>query len=336
MQLGMVGLGRMGANMVRRLMREKHECVAFDVTPAAVDALAKEGAVGASSLEDMCKKLKAPRAVWLMVPAAFVDATIEKVLPFLEKGDILIDGGNSNYKDDVDRAAKLAPKGIHYMDIGTSGGVYGLERGYCLMIGGPKEAVERLDPILSCLAPGEGSIEKTPGRDGKKSTASRGYLHCGPAGAGHFVKMIHNGIEYGMMQAYAEGLNILKHAGIGKKDHAKDAETAPVRDPEYFQYEFDLADVTELWRRGSVVTSWLLDLTAAELAASPQLEQYAGKVSDSGEGRWTIEAAIAEGVPAEVLSASLWSRFSSRGNADFQNKVLSAMRHAFGGHHEKK
>ena len=336
MQLGMVGLGRMGANMVRRLMRQKHECVAYDVTPAAVDALAKEGAVGASSLEDMVKKLEAPRAVWLMVPAAFVDSTIEKIVPFLEKGDILIDGGNSNYKDDVDRAQKLAPKGIHYVDIGTSGGVYGLERGYCLMIGGPKEAVERLDPILACLAPGEGTIEKTPGRDGKKSTASKGYLHCGPAGAGHFVKMIHNGIEYGMMQAYAEGLNVLKHAGIGKKDHAKDAETAPVRDPEYFQYDFDLADVTELWRRGSVVTSWLLDLTAAELAASPELGQYAGKVSDSGEGRWTIEAAIAEGVPAEVLSAALWSRFSSRGNADFQNKVLSAMRHAFGGHHEKK
>jgi 6-phosphogluconate dehydrogenase len=336
MQLGMVGLGRMGANMVRRLMRAKHECVAFDVTPAAVEALAKEGAIGASSLEDMVKKLSAPRAVWLMVPAAFVDATIEKIVPFLEKGDILIDGGNSNYKDDVDRAAKLAPKGIHYVDIGTSGGVYGLDRGYCLMIGGPKEAVERLDPILSCLAPGEGNLEKTPGREGKKSTASQGYLHCGPAGAGHFVKMIHNGIEYGMMQAYAEGLNVLKHAGIGKKDHAKDAETAPVRDPQYFQYEFDLADVTELWRRGSVVTSWLLDLTAAELAASPQLDQYAGKVSDSGEGRWTIEAAIAEGVPAEVLSAALWSRFSSRGNADFQNKVLSAMRHAFGGHHEKK
>lgn len=336
MQLGMVGLGRMGANMVRRLMRAKHECVAYDVTPAAVEGLAKEGAVGASSLEDMVKKLKAPRAIWLMVPAAYVDSTIEKIVPFLEKGDILIDGGNSNYKDDVDRAAKLAPKGIHYMDIGTSGGVFGLDRGYCLMIGGPKEAVAYLDPILACLAPGEGDIEPTPGREGKKSTASKGYLHCGPAGAGHFVKMIHNGIEYGMMQAYAEGLNILKHAGLGKKDHAKDAETAPVRDPQYFQYEFDLADVTELWRRGSVVTSWLLDLTAAELAASPELGQYAGKVSDSGEGRWTVEAAVAEGVPVEVLSAALWSRFSSRGNADFQNKILSAMRHAFGGHHEKK
>ncbi|CAN5136551.1 decarboxylating 6-phosphogluconate dehydrogenase [soil metagenome] len=336
MQLGMVGLGRMGANMVRRLMRAKHECVAFDVTAAAVDALAKEGAVGASSLEDMVKKLQKPRAIWLMVPAAYVESTIQKIVPFLEKGDILIDGGNSNYKDDVDRAAELAPKGIHYMDIGTSGGVFGLERGYCLMIGGPKEAVAHLDPILAALAPGEGDIEPTPGREGKKSTASKGYLHCGPAGAGHFVKMVHNGIEYGMMQAYAEGLNILKHAGIGKKDHEKDAETAPVRDPQYFQYDFDLADVTEVWRRGSVVTSWLLDLTAAELAASPELGQYAGKVSDSGEGRWTLEAAIAEGVPVEVLSAALWSRFSSRGNADFQNKILSAMRHSFGGHHEKK
>ena len=336
MQLGMVGLGRMGANMVRRLMRGGHTCVAYDVSKDAVAGLAKEGATGATSLEDFIGKLAKPRAVWLMVPAAYVDSTIEKLVPLLSAGDILIDGGNSNYKDDIDRAAKLAPKGIHYVDVGTSGGVAGLDRGYCQMIGGPKEAVTHLDPIFATLAPGAGDIERTAGRDKKGGTSEKGYLHCGPSGAGHFVKMVHNGIEYGIMQAYAEGLNILANANIGKKEHTKDAETSPLREPQYFQFDFDLADVTEVWRRGSVISSWLLDLTATELTESPKLEQYSGKVSDSGEGRWTLEAAIAEGVPTEVLAAALWSRFSSRGNADFQNKVLSAMRHAFGGHHEKK
>jgi 6-phosphogluconate dehydrogenase len=336
MQLGMIGLGRMGANMVRRLMKAGHKCVVYDVTPAAVDALAKEGATGSKSIDDFVAKLDKPRAIWLMVPAAYVDSTIEQLVPKLEKGDILIDGGNSYYRDDVDRAKKLGPAGIHYMDVGTSGGVYGLERGYCLMIGGDKDAVARLDPIFKTLAPGRGDVERTPGREKLGGTAEDGYLHCGPSGAGHFVKMVHNGIEYGMMQAYAEGLNVIRNANIGKKSHEKDAETTPLRNPEYFQYEINVADVAEVWRRGSVVASWLLDLTAQALAESPNLEGFSGKVSDSGEGRWTVQAAIEEGVPAHVLSASLYSRFDSRGNADFQNKVLSAMRKMFGGHHEKK
>ncbi len=336
MQLGMIGLGRMGANMVRRLMKAGHKCVVYDVTPAAVDALAKEGATGAKSIDDFVAKLDRSRAIWLMVPAAYVDSTIEQLAPKLEKGDVLIDGGNSYYRDDVDRAKKLETKGIHYMDVGTSGGVYGLERGYCLMIGGDKDAVARLDPIFKTLAPGMGDVERTPGREKLAGTAEQGYLHCGPSGAGHFVKMVHNGIEYGMMQAYAEGLNVIRNANIGKKSHEKDAETTPLRDPQYFQYEMNVADIAEVWRRGSVVASWLLDLTAQALAESPNLEDFSGKVSDSGEGRWTILAAVEEGVPTHVLSASLYSRFDSRGNADFQNKVLSAMRKMFGGHHEKK
>ncbi len=336
MQLGMIGLGRMGANMVRRLMKAGHKCVVYDVTAAAVDGLAKEGATGAKSIEDFVAKLDKPRAIWLMVPAAYVESTIEELLPTLEKGDILIDGGNSYYRDDVDRQARLQPKGIHYMDVGTSGGVWGLDRGYCLMIGGDKDAVARLDPVFKTLAPGPGDAPKTPGREKIGGTAEQGYLHCGPTGAGHFVKMVHNGIEYGMMQAYAEGLNVLKNANVGKQTHEKDAETTPLRNPEYFQFEMNLADIAEVWRRGSVVASWLLDLTAQALAESPGLDEFGGKVSDSGEGRWTIEAAIAEGVPTHVLSASLYSRFDSRGNAEFQNKLLSAMRKAFGGHHEKK
>jgi 6-phosphogluconate dehydrogenase len=336
MQLGMIGLGRMGANMVRRLMKAGHTCVVYDVTPAPVDALAKEGATGAKSLEDFVAKLDGPRAIWLMVPAAYVESTIEKLVPLLKKGDILIDGGNSYYRDDVDRAKKLAPQGIHYMDVGTSGGVYGLERGYCLMIGGDKDAVARLDPIFKTLAPGRGDVERTPGREKMGGTSEDGYLHCGPPGAGHFVKMVHNGIEYGIMQAYAEGLNVIRNANIGKKTHEKDAETTPLRDPQYFQYDMNVADIAEVWRRGSVVASWLLDLTAQALAESPNLDDFSGKVSDSGEGRWTVLAAVDEGVPTHVLSASLYSRFDSRGNSEFQNKVLSAMRKAFGGHHEKK
>ena len=336
MQLGMIGLGRMGANMVRRLMKAGHKCVVYDVTPAAVDGLAKEGATGAKSLEDFVAKLDGPRAIWLMVPAAYVDSTIEKLVPLLAKGDILIDGGNSYYRDDVDRAKALQPKGIHYMDVGTSGGVYGLERGYCLMIGGDNDAVARMDPILKTLAPGRGNVERTPGREKMGGTAEEGYLHCGPSGAGHFVKMVHNGIEYGIMQAYAEGLNVIRNANIGKKTHEKDAETTPLRDPQYFQYDMNVADIAEVWRRGSVVASWLLDLTAQALAESPNLDDFSGKVSDSGEGRWTVLAAVDEGVPTNVLSASLYSRFDSRGNSEFQNKVLSAMRKMFGGHHEKK
>ncbi len=336
MQLGMIGLGRMGANMVRRLMKAGHKCVVYDVTPAAVDALAKEGATGAKSLEDFVSKLDGPRAIWLMVPAAYVDSTIDKLVPLLKKGDILIDGGNSYYRDDVDRAKKLQPAGIHYMDVGTSGGVYGLERGYCLMIGGDKDAVARMDPIFKTLAPGRGNVERTPGREKMGGTAEEGYLHCGPSGAGHFVKMVHNGIEYGIMQAYAEGLNVIRNANIGKKTHEKDAETTPLRDPQYFQYDMNVADIAEVWRRGSVVASWLLDLTAQALAESPNLDDFSGKVSDSGEGRWTVLAAVDEGVPTHVLSASLYSRFDSRGNSEFQNKVLSAMRKMFGGHHEKK
>ena len=336
MQLGMIGLGRMGANMVRRLMKAGHKCVVYDVTPAAVDGLAKEGATGAKSLEDFVAKLDGPRAIWLMVPAAYVDSTIDKLVPLLKKGDILIDGGNSYYRDDVDRAKKLGPAGIHYMDVGTSGGVYGLERGYCLMIGGDNDAVARMDPIFKTLAPGRGNVDRTPGREKMGGTAEDGYLHCGPSGAGHFVKMVHNGIEYGIMQAYAEGLNVIRNANVGKKTHEKDAETTPLRDPQYFQYDMNVADIAEVWRRGSVVASWLLDLTAQALAESPNLDDFSGKVSDSGEGRWTVLAAVDEGVPTHVLSASLYSRFDSRGNNEFQNKVLSAMRKMFGGHHEKK
>ncbi len=336
MQLGMIGLGRMGANMVRRLMKAGHECVVYDVSAQAVDELGKEGAKGAKSLEEFVGKLQKPRAVWLMVPAAFVDSTIDKLVPLLEKGDIIIDGGNSYYRDDVDRAKRIAPHGLHYCDVGTSGGVWGLERGYCLMIGGEKGPVEHLDAVFKTLAPGKGDSPRTPGREKLGGTSEDGYLHCGPVGAGHFVKMVHNGIEYGIMQAYAEGLNIIKNANVGKRQHDKDAETAPVRDPEYFQYDMNLPDVAEVWRRGSVIASWLLDLTAEALAASPTLEGFSGKVSDSGEGRWTVQAAVDEGVPSHVLSAALYSRFDSRGNADFQNKALSAMRKAFGGHHEKK
>jgi len=335
MQLGMIGLGRMGANMVRRLIGGGHECVVFDMSPKAVDALAKEKAVGASSLADFVKKLSKPRAIWLMVPAAVVDQSIADLLPLLEKGDILIDGGNSYYIDDIRRAKELASKGLHYADVGTSGGVWGLERGYCMMIGGEPDVVKRLDPIFTRLAPGRGDIPRTPGRENAGGTAEAGYLHCGPNGAGHFVKMVHNGIEYGLMAAYAEGFNILKHANIGKSGREVDAETTPLRNPEHYQYDLNLPDIAEVWRRGSVVASWLLDLTAISLLQSPELGEFSGRVSDSGEGRWTILAAIDEGVPAEVLTASLYERFASRGEADFQNKVLSAMRFQFGGHHEK-
>ena len=331
----MIGLGRMGANMVRRLMRGGHACVAFDVSPRAVEDLVKEGATGAASLADLAGKLAKPRAVWLMVPAALVDRTIADLLPHLDADDILIDGGNSYYVDDIRRAKELGPKGVHYVDVGTSGGVWGLERGYCMMIGGEAGAVQRLDPIFACLAPGIGEIGRTPGRDPARGTAEQGYLHCGPNGAGHFVKMVHNGIEYGLMAAYAEGLGILKSANVGKAAHATDAETTPLREPEHYQYDFDLPDVAEVWRRGSVIASWLLDLTAAALHDDPALAQFAGRVSDSGEGRWTIKAAIDEAVPAPVLTTALYERFSSRGEADFQNKLLSAMRFQFGGHHEK-
>jgi len=335
MQLGMIGLGRMGANMVRRLINAGHDCVVFDVSPDAVETLVKEKATGASSREDFVDKLSAPRAIWLMVPAAVVDATIADLLPLLDAGDILIDGGNSYYVDDIRRAALLAAKNIHYVDVGTSGGIWGLERGYCMMIGGEAAGVARLDPIFAALAPGIGSIARTPGREKIGGTAELGYLHCGPNGAGHFVKMVHNGIEYGLMAAYAEGLGILRAANIGKHAHAKDAETTPLRDPEHYQYDMNLADITEVWRRGSVVASWLLDLTAAALAKDPALAAFAGRVSDSGEGRWTLKAAIDEAVPAPVLTTALYERFSSRGEADFQNKVLSAMRYEFGGHVEK-
>jgi 6-phosphogluconate dehydrogenase len=335
MQVGMVGLGRMGANMVRRLMRGGHECVAHDVTTAAVNAIAAEGAIGAVTVDDFIAKLNKPRTIWLMVPAAVVDSTLDALLPKLDAGDVIVDGGNSYYRDDIARAARLSARGVHYVDCGTSGGVFGMDRGYCLMIGGEQEVVTRLDPIFATLAPGAGTIPKTAGRDKLGGTSERGYLHCGPSGAGHFVKMVHNGIEYGMMAAYAEGLNILKHANIGKQKHDSDAETTPLRNPEFYQYDFNLADVTEVWRRGSVVASWLLDLTASALAADPQLEKFAGRVSDSGEGRWTIDAAIDEAVPANVLAAALFERFSSRGEAEFQNRVLSAMRFEFGGHVEK-
>jgi 6-phosphogluconate dehydrogenase len=335
MQLGMVGLGRMGANMVRRLMKAGHSCVVFDVFPKSVEELAKEKATGSSSLQDLASKLTKPRAVWLMVPAASVDETIAGVVPYLEAGDILIDGGNSYYIDDIRRAKQLAPKGIHYVDVGTSGGVWGLERGYCMMIGGEKETVQHLDPIFKTLAPGKGNIDRTPGRDKIGGTAEDGYLHCGPNGGGHFVKMVHNGIEYGVMAAYAEGLNILHNANVGKEKHAIDAETTPLRDPEHYQYDFNLTDVAEVWRRGSVIASWLLDLTAVALTGDPQLTKFEGRVSDSGEGRWTIKAAIDEAVPASVLTTALYERFSSRGEADFANKLLSAMRYEFGGHLEK-
>jgi len=336
MQLGMIGLGRMGSNMVRRLLRAGHECVVFDQTPAAVQALAKEKATGVGSVADLVRGLAKPRAVWLMVPAGAVDATIAGLEPHLEKGDTLIDGGNSYYIDDIRRAKALEARGIHYVDVGTSGGVYGLERGYCMMIGGRDEVVARLDPIFAALAPGVGSIERTQGRDkAKKSTAEQGYLHCGQSGAGHFVKMVHNGIEYGIMAAYAEGLDVLRAANVGKQTHEIDAETTPLRDPENYQFDIDLPEVAEVWRRGSVIASWLLDLTANSLASDPQLAKFEGRVSDSGEGRWTIKAAIDEAVPIPVLTAALYERFSSRGNAEFQNKLLSAMRYQFGGHVEK-
>jgi 6-phosphogluconate dehydrogenase len=335
MQLGMIGLGRMGANMVRRLIRNGHPCVVFDMSPKAVRELVQEKAVGSASLAEFVRKLEKPRAVWLMVPAAVTDKTIADLLPHLEPGDILIDGGNSCYTDDIRRAKELAPKGIHYADVGTSGGVWGLERGYCMMIGGEPEVVKRLGPIFAALAPGIGNIDRTPGREKLGGTAENGYLHCGPNGAGHFVKMVHNGIEYGLMAAYAEGFGILKSANVGKQDRAVDAETTPLRNPEYYQYDLDLRDISEVWRRGSVIASWLLDLTAASLAEDPDLKKFAGRVSDSGEGRWTIKAAIDEAVPAPVLTAALYERFSSRGEADFQNKLLSAMRLQFGGHLEK-
>ena len=335
MQLGMIGLGRMGSNMVRRLLKGGHQCVVFDRSAKAVEELVKQGAVGAASLAEFTKSLTKPRAVWLMVPVGAVDQTIADLLPHLERGDILIDGGNSYYIDDIRRARELTPKGLHYVDVGTSGGVWGLERGYCMMIGGEADVVRHLDPIFATLAPGRGNIPRTPGRDADRGTSEQGYLHCGPNGAGHFVKMVHNGIEYGVMAAYAEGLAVLRAANVGKKSVVIDAETTPLRDPEHYQFDLNLPDITEVWRRGSVIASWLLDLTAAALVEDPQLSKFAGRVSDSGEGRWTIKAAIDEGVPAHVLSAALYERFSSRGEADFANKVLSAMRYQFGGHVEK-
>jgi 6-phosphogluconate dehydrogenase len=336
MQLGMIGLGRMGASMVRRLMRGGHECVVHDVSPEAVKKLAAEGATGASSLEDFVSRLRKPRAVCMMVPAAVVEAVLEKIVPLLEKDDVLVDGGNSLYHDDIVRAQRLQPKGIHYLDMGTSGGVWGLEGGYCLMIGGDAGAVTRLDPIFRTLAPGVEAAPRTPGREKRGGTAEHGYLHCGPAGAGHFVKMVHNGIEYGVMAAYGEGLNVLKNANVGRRSSDEDAETTPLRNPEHYQYEIDVADVAEVWRRGSVIRSWLLDLTAQALAADPELQRFAGRVSDSGEGRWTLQAANDEGVPAHVLAAALFERFDSRDRDLFQDKALSAMRYGFGGHLEKK
>jgi 6-phosphogluconate dehydrogenase len=336
MQLGMIGLGRMGANLVRRLMRDGHRCVVYDRTAAVVNGLASEGADGATSLADFVSKLERPRAIWIMVPAAVVQATLDGLVPLLSEGDIVIDGGNSYYRDDIVRAKDLKSAGIHYVDCGTSGGVWGLERGYCLMIGGEKETVQHLDPIFKTIAPGEGSAEPTPGRSLAQSTAPHGYLHCGPNGAGHFVKMVHNGIEYGMMAAIGEGLAIIKHADAGLNDQESDAETAPLRDPEAYQYKIDVGEVAEVWRRGSVISSWLIDLIAAAFAKDPELHDFAGRVSDSGEGRWTVQAAIEEGVPASVITASLYERFESRGLGDFTDKVLSAMRSEFGGHAEKK
>jgi len=337
MQLGMIGLGRMGANMVRRLMKNGHECVVYDRSADAVKGLAAEGAAGASSLDEFVARLKPPRAAWLMVPAAAVDGTLAELAPKMQKDDTIIDGGNSYYIDDIRRQNDLRPKGIHYVDVGTSGGVWGLERGYCMMIGGDADAVRRLDPIFKTIAPGRGNeIPRTPGREKVPGTAEEGYLHCGPSGAGHFVKMVHNGIEYGIMAAYAEGLNILKHANVGKTNRAVDAETTPLRNPEHYQYDLNLPDVAEVWRRGSVIASWLLDLTAIALLKSPELANFSGRVSDSGEGRWTILAAIDEGTPADVLTAALYERFASRGEADFASKLMSAMRYEFGGHLEKK
>ncbi len=335
MQLGMVGLGRMGANLVRRLMHDGHECVVFDVNADAVTGLVGEGATGASSLEDFVGKLTEPRVAWVMVPAAFAGQTVTDVTALMSKGDIVIDGGNTYYRDDMDRAAALQPQGVHYVDIGTSGGVFGLDRGFCLMIGGETEIVQHLDPLLRTIAPGVDAAARTPGVDGPPSTAEQGYLHCGPAGAGHFVKMVHNGIEYGMMAAYAEGLNVLHHANVGNTTQDHDAETTPLRDPQYYRYDFDLAAVTEVWRRGSVVASWLLDLAAHAFSQSPTLEEFEGRVSDSGEGRWTALAAIDEGVPIHVLSAALFDRFESREESEFANRTLSAMRKEFGGHAEK-
>jgi 6-phosphogluconate dehydrogenase len=336
MQLGMIGLGRMGSNMVRRLLKAGHVCVAHDINPEAVRGLAAEGATGAASLDEFVRKLTKPRAAWLMVPAALVDRTLAQLVSRLDPGDIVIDGGNSYYIDDIRRAAELKAKGLHYVDVGTSGGVWGLERGYCQMIGGEADVVKRLDPIFAALAPPVDAAPRTPGRDRVGGTAEHGYLHCGPSGAGHFVKMVHNGIEYGLMAAYAEGLNILRHANVGKRQHATDAETTPLRDPEHYQYDFNLRDIAEVWRRGSVVASWLLDLTAAALTEDPALAKFGGRVSDSGEGRWTVRAAIDEAVPVHVLSAALYERFDSRGAAEFADKLLSAMRFEFGGHVEKK
>jgi 6-phosphogluconate dehydrogenase len=335
MQLGMIGLGRMGANMVRRLVRGGHAAVVYDRTPDAVQALAREGAAGAASLDDFVARLEKPRTVWLMVPAAVVDGTLDELVPRLAAGDVVVDGGNSYYRDDIERARRLTSRQLHYVDCGTSGGVWGLERGYCLMIGGEVDVVRRLDPLFATLAPGVGSIARTPGTADRGGTAERGYLHCGPSGAGHFVKMVHNGIEYGLMAAYAEGFNVLRHANAGTKAGSADAETTPLRHPEHYQYDLDLGAIAELWRRGSVVTSWLLDLTAAALATDPGLERFTGRVSDSGEGRWMLEAAIDEAVPAHVLAAALFERFASRGEAEFQNRLLSAMRFQFGGHVEK-
>jgi 6-phosphogluconate dehydrogenase len=335
MQIGMIGLGRMGANMVRRLQRGGQQCVVFDRSQKAVEELGREKASGASSLADLVKKLEKPRAVWLMVPAAAVDTMIADLLSHLEAEDMLIDGGNSYYVDDIRRAKELAAKRIHYVDVGTSGGVWGLERGYCMMIGGEQDVVQHLDPIFSTLAPGVSDIPRTPGREMLGSTAEQGYLHCGANGAGHFVKMVHNGIEYGLMAAYAEGIGILRAANVGKEQHAIDAETTPLRDPEHYQYDLNLRDIAEVWRRGSVIASWLLDLTAASLVTDPNLTQFAGRVSDSGEGRWTIKAAIDEAVPIPVLSAALYQRFTSRGEAEYENRLLSAMRYSFGGHLEK-
>ncbi len=336
MQLGMIGLGRMGANMVRRLQRGGHDCVVYDRGAEAVRNAAKDGAQAAASLADLVARLGKPRAVWLMIPAAAVDALLETLAPLLDSGDIVVDGGNSHYHDDIARAKRLAESGIHYVDCGTSGGVWGLERGYCLMIGGDTGAVQRLDPVFVTLAPGRVDIPRTPGRPAQRGSAEQGYLHCGPSGAGHFVKMVHNGIEYGLMAAYAEGFNLLRHANAGKSERAADAETTPLRHPEHFRYDLDLGEIAEVWRRGSVVASWLLDLTAAAMVRSPDLSEFTGRVSDSGEGRWTIHAAVDAGVPAHVLSAALYERFDSRGEAEFQNRVLSAMRFAFGGHLEKK
>jgi 6-phosphogluconate dehydrogenase len=336
MQLGMIGLGRMGANMVRRLLRGGHECVSFARSPDTVRQLAGEGATGAQSLDDLVAKLKPPRAAWLMIPAAVVDSTVRDLAKLMQPGDIIIDGGNSYYIDDIRRSKELQPKGIRYLDVGTSGGVWGLARGYCMMIGGETEAVEYLDAVFKTLAPGRGDASRTPGRERTDGTAEEGYLHCGPSGAGHFVKMVHNGIEYGLMAAYAEGFNILRHANIGKRGQTVDAETSPLQNPEHYQYDFNLADVAEVWRRGSVVASWLLDLTARALFQEPELVKFSGRVSDSGEGRWTIQAAIQEGTPTPVLSSALYQRFTSRGEADFASKLLSAMRYEFGGHLEKK